>query len=67
LRRRPDPEVASRRNRPAVIAHERMTRVRVGPVVLVDLFFRRHVLLVDKDRYAYGECRRHPFRIMNIE
>lgn len=44
-----------------------MPRIVVGTVVRVDLFFRRHVLLVDKNDETHGERGGHTFPIVNVE
>jgi ADP-ribose pyrophosphatase YjhB (NUDIX family) len=44
-----------------------VARVGIRAIVFVDLFFGRDALLVDKNGYAHGERRGHPFAIVDTE
>ena len=59
--------VAARGNRLLAVANQRMTRISVGTVMVIDLFFRRHVLFIHEYDETYHLRGRHPFAIVNIE
>lgn len=44
-----------------------MARVGIGAIVVVDFFFRRYALFVDKDGKAYGECCLHALAVADIK
>ncbi len=48
-------------------ANDGVARAGIGAVVVVDLFFGRHALLVNEHRETHGQRRRHPFAIGNVE
>jgi hypothetical protein len=62
-----EPIVSSGRNRFVAVANESVTRITVRAIVLVDLFFRRYVLFINKYHEPNNLCGAHPFAIVNIK
>jgi 8-oxo-dGTP diphosphatase len=62
-----DAVVPARRDRRAGDADQRVPRIGVGTIVLVDLVVRGDVLLVDKHGKADGKCRFHALAVADIK